>query len=104
VYEQELDSYRKRYIEYELKFNEKMSETKRLERALEEQTLKLNDREFVFTSMDSKLTELSNENHKLNEICKESSAEQIELQRKLCSVLIEKDALLKGKPISATDL
>ncbi len=97
VYEQELDTYRKKYIEYELKFNEKLNETKQLEKALEDKNRKLNDREFVFTSMETKLTELSNENHKLNEVCKESSAEQIELQRKLCSVLIEKDSILKGK-------
>jgi chromosome segregation ATPase len=94
-YENELDTCRKKHIEYELKFNDKLSEAQRLHTALEQKSRKLAELEQAVGALKSQLTELTAENNKLDEVCKESSNEQIELQRKLCSVLIEKDGILK---------
>jgi hypothetical protein len=96
-FEGELESYRKKYIEYELKFNDKLGETQRLQSALDQKARRLVERETVLNAMEAKLAEINEQNQKLNAAYKESSSEQIELQRKLCSVLVEKEAVMKGE-------
>jgi chromosome segregation ATPase len=98
-FEHELETYRKKYIEYELKFNDKQSESHRLQSELDHKSKRLAERESALSVLETKLAEMNDKIHRLNADCKESSNEQIELQRKLCSVLVEKEAVMKSEQL-----
>ncbi len=86
-FEEELESYRKKYIEYELKFNDKLGETQRLQSALVQKARRLVERETVLNAMEAKLAEINEQNKKLNAECKHYSNEKNELQRKFDSFI-----------------
>ena len=94
-FDRELNTYRHKYHEFELKYKDKLDLSEKLESSLNQKTRLLSEVEMRLTSSESKLVNLFNEHNRLNQVCSESSAEILDLQRKLCSVLMEKDKLSK---------
>jgi chromosome segregation ATPase len=94
--EREVDSYRKKFVECEARLADQRDEVQRVQALLDQSTRRMADCELTARTNENQLTELANRNAKLNNALKQSKEEIVESQKKLCSLLVEKEAVMKS--------